>query len=303
MLRSVKVGVLLSSKQFYKIKKITIAIITLVLFLNTTNMYAFDKSKDLLVANFDLCPDNDDIHSITALGCQFLHPDFKGVNFVAVSGAYGFQYPNMEFIPIASPLFEMAFGAKNSNWVDAHNDRSNALSIVKKKIKATLRKGGKVFVQEAGQSDFTCDVLKGLIADGFSDSIIKKNVFVIQHSFWNEEHSNQSKLEWVKANTQYFKIDDGNVEGNSTPGYNGKDTTWLTAAKESKNLNTKARDLWIIADEICRKCPHHQNKITTNGGVDFSDNVEIWWIFKLGDKASNVSKFWSRYVTNTPSTK
>lgn len=272
----------------------------MVLFLSSFNLHAFDKSKDLLVANFDLCPDNDDIHSIAALGCQLLHPDLRGIDFIAVSGAYGIQFPTMQYITTATSLFELAFGAKNRYWVDAHNDRSNALSKVKGKIKATLNRGGKVYVQEAGQSDFTCDALTGLIAEGFSESTIKSNVSVIQHSFWNEEQSNPSKLSWVKANTQYFKIDDGNVEGNNTPGYNGKDTSWLSLAKDSKNTNTKARDLWIKADEICDNWRHPQNVITYNGGVDFSDNVEIWWIFNLGDNANSVSKFWSRYVTNTP---
>lgn len=281
-------------------KKIIITIITLVLSLSSINIQAFDKSKDLLVANFDLCPDNDDVHSIAALGCQLLHPDLSCINFIAVAGAYGTQFPSMEYITTASPLIEMAFGAKNVNWVDAHNDRTNALTKVKEKIKATLDKGGKVYVQEAGQSDFTCDALKGLIAEGFSELTIKSNVYVIQHSFWNEKNSNSSKLVWVKSNTQYSKIEDGNVEGNSTPGYNNIDTLWLAQAKALDNPNTKAKDLWIKTAEICENWPHTQNTITTNGGVDFSDNVEIWWIFNLGNNANSVSKFWSRYVTNTP---
>ncbi|MEM6831584.1 MAG: hypothetical protein AAF551_13825, partial [Bacteroidota bacterium] len=51
----------------------------------------FDKNTDLLLANFDLLPDEDDVMAAAALAGMLQHPDLSGVNYYCVAGAYGIQ--------------------------------------------------------------------------------------------------------------------------------------------------------------------------------------------------------------------
>ncbi len=260
----------------------------------------FNKNKDFLLANFDLRPDEDDVMAAAALAVMLRHSDLSGVKSLAVAGAYGEQ--GGTFITTAVPSFyNQLFGAENNKWTNAHKNWNASVGRAKNKVKSTLNNGGKVFVAEAGQSDFTHDVLRAVIREGVSRNTVKRNVFVVQHSDWNEDKSNKDKLDWVMKNTQYRKIDNGNVNirHNKTPGYNNRDRKWLRSAKSNNNPNRTARSFWTKADQICDNFrSSYENSVIKGGGVDFSDCVEIWWIFKIGNKADNVGKFWDRYVTN-----
>ena len=269
----------------------------------SSNIFArpyFDKEKDLLLACFDLKPDEDDVHAAAALACMLQHPDLSGIQYFAVAGAYGIQ--NGKYIHTATPeFFNNLFGHENKRWTDAHENRDKSVKKVRKLVKKTLKSGGKVFIQEAGQSDFTHDMLKTLIEAGVDRNVIKSKVIVVQHSKWNEDKSDQTKLEWVKNNTYYVKIDDGNSPDNNTPGYNNKNTRFMTQALASENPNAKARSFWEQANKICKEWEASwENPTIANGGVDFSDCVENWWIFDLKDKADSIAKFWERYVINKP---
>lgn len=283
--------------------KIKLLIITLLaFFISTTKVISqtFNKSTDLLLANFDFKPDEDDIMAAAALASMLKHPDLEGINYYAVAGAYGKQ-DKFKYITTVTPdYFNTLFGKENEKWTDAHNNWNASVKRVKKKIKNILKAGGKIFVQEAGQSDFTHDVLQALIENGVALSIINKNVIVVQHSKWNTKQTTPSKLDWVKRNTIYQKIADGNTGRNGTPGYRTFDTEWLTQAKSTTNLNTEVRTFWIMADHICKAWESSwTNKWIAKGGVDFSDCVENWYIFNLGDKANSLPKFWYRYVVKT----
>lgn len=257
----------------------------------------FNKQTDLLLANFDLKPDEDDIMAAAALACMLKHPDLEGVKYYAVAGAYGKQDKH-KFITIAVPgFYNVLFGAENEKWTNAHSNWKASVARAKKKVKAVLNKGGKVFVQEAGQSDFTYDVLQAVMADGVLLSTINKNVVVVQHSKWNEKQTQAHKLEWVKNHTVYQKIADGNDCCNGTPQYKTSETKWLSLAKASNNKNLSARTFWTMADSICKNWEGSwTNKTIANGGLDFSDTVEVWKLFNLGEKANNVAKFWNKYV-------
>ena len=254
----------------------------------------FNKSKDILIAQFDSKPDPDDIHAIAALGCILAHNDFRNINYYAVAGAYGWQ--GGRYID-APGLFNMAFGAKNTNWTDAYRERNNSVTRIKNKVKPILQAGGKVYVQEAGQSDITRDWCQALRNDGISASVLKNNVVVVQHSQWNIDKTTQSDLNWVKSNTKWTKIGDGNGTGNGTPSYRSTNKSFIGQAKNSQN--GKARDLWREADRVIQQHGHFPGHSSISvGGVDFSDCVENWWIFGLGGSADNISRFWSRFVTN-----
>ncbi len=262
---------------------------------------SFNKSKDMLLANFDLKPDEDDVMAAAALSSMLRHSDLAGVNYLAVAGAFGEQ--GGLFIPTAIPAYHKLFGKENEGWTNAYKDWPASVNRAKRRVKVVLDNGGKVFVAEAGQSDFTHDVMKGLIDDGMAAGIIKKNVIVVQHSEWNERHTNEDKFEWIDKNTIYEKIDDGNSSNNKTPGYRNKNRKWLNRAKSNSNPNKFAKEIWIEADKICDEFPaSYENPAIEEGGVDFSDAVEFWWIFEIGNKANTLAKFWDRYVTNSNGT-
>ena len=267
---------------------------------------SFDKAKDILVAQFDSRPDPDDIHSQAALGCMLAHESMKDVKFYAVAGAYGIQ--GGDYIDSRS-LFKLAFGTENVGWTDAHDDWNKSVDRIVAEVLPIIQNGGKVWVQEAGQSNITADWIRALISEGVSESTIKDNVIVVQHSDWNEKYTAKSDLSYVKSKATYFFIDDGNVGPGtswgdhgpySTPGYGSKDKSYLNKAKSSQNAKAKA--LWEEADRICDSQKHKPDwSSITHGGVDFSDCVENWFIFE--DKNSgSLSDFWSKYVTNKVTT-
>ncbi|WP_271781867.1 carbohydrate-binding protein [Aquimarina algiphila] len=270
---------------------------------------SFNKNKDILIACFDIKPDPDDIHAVAALGSMLAHPDLTGVEYFAVAGAYGSQ--GGSYLQ-SNSLFNMAFG---NNWTDAHSNRSAAIAAITSKVVPILQNGGKVWVQEGGQSDVTADWLMPVInaSNGINSNTTKNNVILVQHDDgFNEGQANQSKLNNVKANTRYFLLDDGNAGWNdgwgdhgpwSTPMYRNRSNSFVDQAKNSPN--SVAKTLWTEADRIFNNYfpngfPHDWSFFFTDG-VDYSDCVENWWIFEIGSNADTHDKFWSRYVMNTTS--
>ena len=266
----------------------------------------FNIAKDLLIAQFDLQPDADDVHAIAALGSMLADEDFANLNYFAVSGTVGIQ--GGRFIN-SNTLFALAFGAENANWTDAKRNWEESLKRVQIRVEKTLAEGGKVWVQEAGQSNFTHDWVHALIESGVKETLIKQNIIVVQHSQWNEDKTTPEDLTFVKQKTNYISIDDGNEakgtynnsnpRGKVTPQYTDVKTKWLKSATGLQNKKSKPRKLWLLADEIVRNSgfnfPH---SVIPKGGVDFSDIVESWWIFELNEKANSVHAFWARYVTD-----
>ncbi|NJM79205.1 MAG: hypothetical protein HC854_05355 [Flavobacterium sp.] len=249
-----------------------------------TASLTFNKSKDILIAQFDGKPDADDIHSVAALGCMLNHSDLSGVNYFAVQGAYGNQ--SGTFIQ-ARTLYNKVFGAENTKWTDANANKTVSVNKVHGIVKNILQSGGKSWVQEAGQSSFTKLWVAKLIADGISESLIKSNVIVVQHSKWNEDHTNSSDLTYVKQKTTYQPIDDGNQDsgtgpnrGPDTPNYKSSSTSFLNNAINSQNA--KAKDFWKTAKDIISASGFNASYSTIpSGGVDFSDCVENFGFLKL----------------------
>ncbi len=261
--------------------------------INAQNRPSFNKNKDIIIAQFDSKPDPDDIHAQAALGSMLAHSDLAGVNIYGVAGAIGRQ--GGRFID-SDQLFDLVFGS--SNWTDADANRNASVNRIKNKVKPILNSGGKVWVQEAGQSDITRDWCQALLNDGISANIIKNNVIVVQHSQWNMDQTTPADLNWVRSNTNFTKIADGNSGGNGTPNYRSRDKSFLTRAKNSPNAKAKA--LWVEADRVIQRHGHFPSHSSiSTGGVDYSDCVENWWILNIGGKADNNSKFWDRYITNT----
>ena len=277
-------------------------LLTLMVMLKLSGVYAqqFNKSTDILLAHFDFKPDDDDVHAAAALGCMLKHTDFEGVNYYAVAGAYGIQDTiKYKFITTVVPdFFTTLFGAEDENWTNADAHWDVSVKTVKEKVVKVLNSGGKVFVQEAGQSDFSYDVLQAVLADGVDITTINHNVIIVQHSNWNINNTMKLKMNWIKANVVFIKIADGNTNNNGTPNYKSTDTLWMTRAISEENPNVLARTYWTMAANICEQWTAYNNKAIKNGGVDFSDSVELWKIFNLGSVANDLASFWDRYVTN-----
>ncbi len=262
----------------------------------------FNNKKDLLLAQFDSKPDPDDIHAQAALGCMMLHSDMKGVKVYAVSGAIGIQ---KGLFLDSKELFDAAFG--KGKWTAANENWERAVSDIVAVVSPILRKGGRVWVQEAGQSNITADWIK-VILKSIPAETVKSSVIVVQHSDWNEKQTAAEDLEYVKRMTTYFSIDDGNAPPAAdwgdrgpytTPEYRSKDAKWIGIAKESPFK--KASVLWSLADKVVdHYFPNgveHKWSYLHYDGVDYSDCCENWWILNIGEVADTHEKFWSRYVT------
>jgi len=274
---------------------IVIAIVTIFLvfksnamdkgFLPTGN---FNIEKDLLLVQFDCKTDVDDLHSVAAMATLLSDPEFSNIHYHAVAGTYGIQ--EGLYVP-PNPLFQLAFG---ENWTDAHENYDNAVKQVTVIIKATLANQGDVWIADAGQSDFTAGLIKAVQSD-LPEVITSQRIHVVQHADWNEEVTAPANLKFVKENTDYHKIPDGNAVGNGTPGFRSSDYTLL----KNKIANSKLTDIWQLAIEISNeyngKEGRYNNSAIAAGGLDFSDLAEVCWILGLQD-IRDTEQFFHQYA-------
>jgi len=285
---------------YMKIKKLFVCVFLTICMVGTLQAReSFNPATDILIAQFDGQPDADDIHSQAALGCLLLHDDLAGTDVYAVMGAVGTQ--GGTFID-STELFNLIFGqAGSENWTDAKTDWNASVTRIKNKVRPVLDAGGRVWVQEAGQSNITADWVQALIDDGVALATISNQITVVQHSEWNENQTAGSDLTFVKNHTDYVKIDDGNSP-NATPDWHLDDTAYMNEIFIGK-ATAAAEARWLLADQIVKNSGFSASYSSIDeGGVDFSDCVENWWIFELGSDADTVRKFWDRYVIEASDT-
>ena len=268
------------------------------------------------------------------------------VFFFAVSGAWGTQSANSSFEFVDSrSLFNLGFGTEarlgdsaaqiaRASWVDANGDvtlgdtvndavpaqSANRLlrldfasDVVADRAAPILRAGGRVFVMEAGQSDFSAEWIRKLHARNVPN--VRSNVIVVQHSTFNERNTSGNARIYADdqaaglndwnyvssgANNRYVRIADGNNSTNGTAGYNERITAFQNEALSGANPNRRARALWTEARQITDASNYEFGPIP-GGGVDFSDTVEMMWIFDragTNDGVANAREFWDRFVVN-----
>ena len=236
----------------------------------------FDIEKDLLLAHFDCKTDVDDLQTAAALATLLSDIKFSKINYHAVAGAYGIQ--EGLYVP-PNDLFQLAFG---DNWTDAHENRKNAIDRVKVIAKATLENKGDIWIAEAGQSDFSAELIKAIQAD-LQDMNISQRIHIVQHSDWNEKVTSPLYLDFVKKNIDYHKIPDGNAVGNGTPGFRSPEySKWKDKINDSKLI-----EIWQLAIHLSNKYNgkegRYNNEAIAAGGLDFSDLSEVCWILGLQD--------------------
>lgn len=247
----------------------------------------FDIEKDLLLVQYDCKTDVDDLHSVAALITLLSGSGLSEINYHAVAGTYGIQ--EGLYVP-PEPLFQLAFG---NNWTNAHEDAENAAKKVVIIIKSTLIHNGDIWIAEAGQSDFTARLIKAIQAD-MPDIPVSQRIHVVQHSDWNEQSTSPENLLFVKNNTDYHKIADGNVAGNGTPGFRSPGyTRW-----KEEITDPRLEDIWELAIDLANKYNgkegRYENEAVSSGGLDFSDLAEVCWILGL-ENITDIDHFFNLY--------
>ncbi len=236
----------------------------------------FDMDKDLLLAQYDCKTDVDDLQSAAALATLLSDTKFSKINYHAVAGAYGIQ--EGPYVP-SNDLFNLAFG---DNWTVAHENFQNAVTQVKLIALSTLANHGDIWIAEAGQSDFSAELIKAIQAD-LPEMNISQRIHIVQHSDWNEEVTSPASLDFVKTNIDYQKIPDGNAVGNGTPGFRSPDfTMWRDKISDPTLI-----EIWQLAVDLSNryngKEGRYHNEAVSAGGLDFSDFSEVCWILGLQD--------------------
>ncbi|PWN06033.1 hypothetical protein [Rhodohalobacter mucosus] len=236
----------------------------------------FNIETDLYFAHFDLKTDVDDAHSVAAVATMLADERFENVRYHAVTGAYGIQ--GGEYVP-ANDLFELAFG---ESWSDAHTDFDQALDEVSALAANVIQNGGKIWIAEGGQSDFSADVVREM-RNRLPDTDIKNAVHIVQHADWNEEVTTAEDLAFVRDAASYHRIQDGNTVGNGTPGFRSDDVIdWRESIQDPRLISIWEKAI-EIADTYNGVEDRYLNESIMKGGLDFSDTSETCWIFGFND--------------------
>ena len=122
----------------------------------------------------------------------------------------------------------------------------------------------------------------------------KTRIHVVQHSQWNEDQTTASDLSYVRANTDYRKIADGNSSGNGTPGLNSKNgDQWNRATSDAQ-----VGPVWTEARAAASRWfgVNWDNENIKAGGMDFSDTVEVMFIFGFAGNSGGVKGFFDQFL-------
>lgn len=254
-----------------------------------TGMFGrFDRGEDILLCNFDSKPDEDDLHAVAGLATMLRDTRISGIDYHCTAGAYGTQGGTFLDEP---KLFDLAFGS--TGWASAHADRTRAVNIAADKAVAALDRGGDVWVTEAGQSDVTARIVKR-IKSLRGNVNTRDRVHVVQHSDWNEDKTTNADLSYVRGNTQYNKIGDGNSANNGTPQLKtGSGQYWARATGDAA-----VGAIWAEADAAADRGMRvdWNNESIKGGGMDFSDTVEVMYVFGFEKRGGNVAGFFDEFL-------
>lgn len=248
----------------------------------------FEIGKDLLLCNYDGLPDEDDLHSVAGLATMLANERLSGVDYHCTAGAYGKQ--NFDHFLDEPHLFDLAFG---SNWASAEDDWDEAVQTATTKALATLNADGDIWVTDAGQSDFIADVVRRIQSE-LPAVDTKSRVHLVQHSGWNQNQTTEVDLTYVRENTDYEKVPDGNTGGNGTPGL-----TILTGDQWGRaTADPQVGAVWVEARAAAERGfgIEWDNDRIKGGGMDFSDTVEVMWVFGFTDDSYGVKEFFDEFM-------
>ena len=256
---------------------------------------AFDKAKDLLLAQYDLANDEDDIHALAALGCVLTRSEWSNVKAYGVLGSDSPNQAKAKRHLNPTDLFDAIFGdgPADNSWTHRRWDNDASVLRVANLVQETIQNGGRVFVAEGGHYPFTQSWTNYLINQSMLTATqVKQKVFVVQHSQGNIDRSDGNSYQNVVNLTTHIKIGDGNRA------YRSSDYSLLPKAISNSNPNAVARNLWFSADTYINNGQHDgiSNDLMEDGGLDFSDFTEVRWILDI-QQISTAKAFWDAYVT------
>ncbi len=254
----------------------------------------FNLYQDLVSLHFDHCADHDDglatVADRTIAGRMGLSLSRVHV----VSGTCGTQ--PYSFQEDSAAVMDAAWGV--DGWLFAGIHRTLDLNTWRLAViqtaqvwRDTIEAGGDVWIAEGGQSDFSADVVREL--RGIYDrSLTQNRIHLVQHSDWNENYTTSNSLdsdgdgepdgdlEYVRSNTHYIRIADGNHPDNGTADLNipaGQSTAtvadFVGLAVNHPYYGTMWNAAFDYMDPVSEK-------------LDFSDTVELLHI--LGIDTSQV---------------
>ncbi len=233
----------------------------------------FNTATDVLSAHFDHGPDPDDGHAAAA---AYVIQQETGIGMVVVGGTTG-VYSASRYLPESESLMRNIWGQQ---WLDAHGSRQASIEQAARRWVAALAAGGDVWVAEGGPSDFTAAVVR-LIRNQYPEFNTRSRVHVVQHSKWNEDHALAEDLNFVRGNTDYIRIDDGN-DPNATADLRQDGSSSITQAFVQTARASRYQNVWN----------HAFNYLNPNDKLDFSDTVEILYVLGIGTNVvSNVTGF------------
>ena len=168
-----------------------------------------------------------------------------------------------------------------NQWLDAHNNRSSAVSVAASRWAQTLTAGGDVWIAEGGQSDFTAAVVR-TIQQQFPEIQTSSRIHLVQHSQWNEDHADAGDLSFVRGNTRYIRIDDGNNPNGTADFRSETPNSFVNSARSSRYSG-----VWDVAFGY----------LSPFEKLDFSDTVELMHILGIGTNTiATVEQFADRFM-------
>lgn len=236
----------------------------------------YRPSRDLISLHYDFAPDPDDGHASAA--ARTLMAKFE-VDFLVVTGTVGTN--SNQYISSAGAFQDAIWGV--GNHLKAYENWEVSVDTTARYWGGIIEQGGFVFVAEGGQSDFTADVIRKIREYGYR-RFTNESVTVVQHSVWNENNTTRADLNYVKSNTRYIKIDDGNGVNRTADlnQFSNEFTSWARAGAFSQ--------IWERAFQFLDP---------VNRKLDFSDTVELLHILGIGkDEVSDPATF-ARYIEGT----
>lgn len=172
------------------------------------------------------------------------------------------------------PYEQMMNAAWTGVWLDAGATRAASIATAADRWLATLDAGGHVWVADGGVSDFTAEVA-GEVQRRRPAVDLATRLHVVQHSQRNEDATRSDDLEFVRGNSEYVRIDDGNGP-NGSADLNGPSGSFEAAASGGDTAPA-----WVVAFNYM-----------SAGELDFSDTVELLHIVGLGtDDIANADDF------------
>ena len=231
---------------------------------------------DVLALHYDVAADIDDIHAI-ASGKSIVA--FYDIAPAVVVGTYGFDNNRRETYHVkfkdltrkeaANHVATLAYGS--DGYLDTKGYQAD-LEIAAQAQAAIWKKaldaGNDIWVAEGGPSDFTEEVMQQLLQQGVTLATLQSKVHVVQHSIAaNEGNTDDESLAFVKANTDYITLQNGN-QPNATADLN----TGVAVDDYFRN--------W--ASNSAHPAAWEFSMVYFEEKLDFSDTVEILHILNIG---------------------